>query len=169
MLLERAQPGSRLSRVQHSHARALHGVRVAAGQGRDARQPPEEVQRDALAGEDRALRARDARDDDRRVTDEIAVARERLETGVRVERTERRLGGAEAAHDSWLLQQELGGADRVLGDGRLRRDVPPADVLGERREHGTFERVGGYSHGSSTGSSPARRTTWRSNASLSVG
>ena len=46
-------------------------------------------------------------------SDDVAVARERLEADVRVERAERRLGDAEAADDAGLLDEELGRADGV--------------------------------------------------------
>ena len=101
--------------------------------------------------------------------DLVPVARERLEPDLRIEGTERRLGGAEAAHDAGLLEQELARADRVLGHGRLGRDVAGADVLRERREHRPLERVRRYCHVSSAGSWPDRRTTCRSNTSLSDG
>ena len=58
-LLERAQPGGRLARVEHLRARALHRARRARRQRRDAREVREEVQRRALAAS--AARARGPR------------------------------------------------------------------------------------------------------------
>ena len=52
-LLERAQAGGRLARVEDPRAGPGDGLDVARGQGRDAGQAPEEVERDPLAGEDR--------------------------------------------------------------------------------------------------------------------
>ena len=57
-LLERAQARRRLARVEDLRAGALDRAHARRGQRRDARQPPEEVQRRALGGEQRARAAR---------------------------------------------------------------------------------------------------------------
>ena len=61
VLLELAEAGSRLARVEDRRARALDRVDVAARERRDPGETTEEVERDALAGQDRALRAREIR------------------------------------------------------------------------------------------------------------
>ena len=58
-LLELAQSRRGLARVEDARARALHGLHVARRERRDAGEPPEEVERHALAGEDRGGRAAD--------------------------------------------------------------------------------------------------------------
>ena len=169
VLLERAEPRAGLARVEHGGARAVHGGDVVLREGRNARQATEEVQRNPLTGEDRALRAADAGDDRRRLVDRVTVARERLEADLRVESAERRLCGAEPADDTRLLHEELGRPHRFFRHRCFGGHVAGADVLGQRGEHRALERVGGYSHGSSTGASPDRRTTCRSKDSLSAG
>ena len=60
-LLQRAQARRRLARVEDRRAGAGDGVDVPARQRRDTGQPPEQVQRGALAGQQRARSRRRAR------------------------------------------------------------------------------------------------------------
>ncbi len=151
VLLERAQAGRGLARVEHGCPGALDRVDVPTGERGDPREPPEEVQRDALTGEDRPLRARDAGDDGRRCH-RISVARQRVEADVRIEHAEHRLGDTEPADDPGLLHEQRRRADRLGRNRRIGRDVTGADVLRERRMDDALERVGRYCHGSSAGS-----------------
>ncbi len=61
VLLERAQAGRRLARVEDRRAGALDRVDVAARQRRDAAEAAEQVERSALAGEHGARRPSTAR------------------------------------------------------------------------------------------------------------
>ena len=61
-LLELAQAGHRLAGVEDLHPGALDRLDVARGQGGDARQPAEKVQRGALGGEDARGRTVEPRD-----------------------------------------------------------------------------------------------------------
>src|SRR5207344_1802963 len=102
VLLERAQPRRRLARVEHARTRAVHGVDVAARERGDSGEAAEEVQRDALAREDRALGAAHPGDDRGRL-DDVPVADEGLEANLGIECPERLLDDAEATHDTRLL------------------------------------------------------------------
>ena len=169
MLLERAQAGRRLARVEDRGAGALDGVDVAARERGDAGEAsprklsatrsPVRTARSGPATLATAVGAVDAR----------ALLDEGLEVQVAIERAEDGLGDLEPADDAGLLHEELRGAARVRVDRRVGRDVARADVLGERRGGELRQGVDRYGHVSSTGSAPRRRTTWPSRASSSAG
>ncbi len=69
-----------------------------------------------------------------------------------------------------MLSQDEHGRPKSLGvDGRLGRYVPLTDVFRKCRIDGTFEEVGRYSHVSSVGSEPGRRTMCPANPSAVEG
>ena len=99
----------------------------------------EQVERRALAGEDRAQGAAHARDR-RGLGEHLAVVDEALELDVGVERAEDGLGGVEPATTPGARVTRSRRARRRLVDGRVGRDVAAADVLGERRPDDALER-----------------------------
>ena len=129
VLLERAQPGRRLARVEDLGAGALDGVHVPARERGDAGEAAEEVERRALAGQDRRGAAREARDD-RPAVDRVAVGGERFEAQVGIERVEDVAGDVEAADDAGLLHEDLRRAGRIGGDDRwvVRSPVPTSSA-----------------------------------------
>ena len=73
VLLERAQAGRRLARVEDARGRALGQLDEAARERGDPAQAADEVERDALAGEDRPRRAFDDGEDGGNVGDRGAL------------------------------------------------------------------------------------------------
>ena len=157
------RPGRRLARVEDRGAGALDRVDVAAGQRRDPGEPREEVQRRALAGEDRALGPGHAGDGGAGVHGRPFVD-ERLEAELRIERAEHRLGDPEPADDAGLLHDEVRRARRVGVDGGLGGDVAVPHVLGEGREGDARSSASAAIAMTRDRLGPGRRTTWRSNA-----
>src|SRR5262249_3735993 len=141
VLLERPQTRCRLAGVENGNAGPLDGIDVASRERRNARKAAEEVERDALSGEDRALLAGHACDDRGRL-DGDSVAYECLEVDLGIERPKGRLGRPQPAYDTRLLEQELGRPDCVLRNRRLGRHVAGSDVLGEGCMDDPLERVG---------------------------
>src|SRR5436189_698829 len=118
VLLERAQAGRGLARVEDRGARSLDGVDVATRQRCDAAQAREKIEGDALAGYDRARRTFDARDE---TVCAIPLADERLGVHALVERSEYGGRDRDSGDDARLLEQELGRAARVLRNDGVRR------------------------------------------------
>ncbi len=114
-LLGRTQARGRLAGVEDDRARARHGVHVATGQGRDARQSPQQVERQPLPGEDRPGPA--PRSCRRRpgVTRSPSAATAATTLTARVQRRVHLPDEREAAHDAGLLEQQVGTTRRVGG------------------------------------------------------
>src|SRR5206468_981888 len=123
----------RLAGVEDGRGRPVRELDEATGEGGDAAEPAEQVERDALAAEDRTGRAFDLRDHGRDVRDGAAVVELRLDLHRGVECAEDGGRDGNTADDAGLLEQQLGAAKRVLGDERERRRVARADVLYQRR------------------------------------
>ena len=127
-------PGSVL-RVSRMRALPSRGAHVAAGQRRDARAVRQEVQRDALAAEDRPQRARRPSPSVVPGVDRVAVAQRATSTPtVGVDLAEH-LGRGRGAGEHALARARRTRpiAVCVLVDARDRRDVAEqAEVLGER-------------------------------------
>ena len=128
-------------------------VDVAARQRRDPGQPAEEVQRDALAGQDRALRAGDARDDRGRLRPRRRRSRAPRSgrSGSRARNVD--FGGAETADDARP-------PSRAARPSRPRPSATVASVVtspapmssASAARTDPLERVRRYCHVSSTGS-----------------
>jgi hypothetical protein len=147
-LLERAQPGRRLARVEQPRAAAgrLDRPHGAGGERRDARQPPEEVERGPLRGQQRARRALDAEHRRGRLAP-LALGAEPLGRDVGVEPPEDSLGDAEPGDHPGRLLRDRRDAAGIGGDGDLRGHVAGADVLGERAVDQLVVQLGGiYGH-----------------------
>src|SRR5205823_7390168 len=112
--LERTQAGSRLASVEDGRGRPVRELDEATGEGGDAAEPAEQVERDALAAEDRARRAFDLRHDGRDVRDGAALLELRLDLHRGVECTEDGGRDGNTAGDAGLLEQQLGAAARLL-------------------------------------------------------
>ena len=110
----------------------------ARGGGGDAGQAGEEVQRRALAREQRAGPAGDAQDGAALVAPDALVDLA-LELGVGVEGPERCLGGVEAEDHPRRLLDDAGDGAGVGVDRGLGRDVARAHVLGEGLVHELLE------------------------------
>ena len=157
VLLEDAQAGGGLARVEDRDVGSGGGVHVAARQGRDAGQASEVVERGPLAGEDGAQRPGDP-GGARAALDQVALLDESLDLDLRVQalKTASTIASPQTTPGSLTRSPRF----RAVGvDDRVRRHVALAHVLGERRVREPFERVGGYSHVSRAGSEPGRRTT----------
>ncbi len=124
----------------------------------DAAQSTQKIERDALAGEDRARRAFDLGEERRHVGDGRSVLDERLDANGWVDGAEHRGGDRDAAHDAGLLEQELRTAARVRGDERCGRPVSCADVFSQRRGDDAVDLGVRQLHRSSSGSPPGWMT-----------
>ena len=167
VLLERAQARGRLPRVEDRDAGSSDSVHVPLRERRNAGEPREEVERRPLSGEDRPLRGRHARD--RAALDKGSLLDQRVQVEPVIERAEHGLRRTETTDDSVLSQDEHGRPKGLGVDGRLGRHIPLTDVFRECRVDGTFEEVGRYSHVSSVGSEPGRRTMCPANPSAVEG
>ena len=94
-----------------------------------------EVQRGALAGEQRAGAARD-RQHRAALLAPNSLRNQPLEAGVRVEQRERDLGGVQAVDDAGRLLRDQRVSARLLGHGRRRGHVARADANGAGFVHG---------------------------------
>ena len=129
-LLELAQAGRRLTRVEDARLGAVNRVDVACGQRRHTRQPPEEVERHALTGQDRPRRAFDRTH--RPPIAPLPLARERHEPKRLVDLTKDRFGNVDPGNDTGLLLIDPSPSMRVLGHKDPARDIPPPEVLRKR-------------------------------------
>ena len=100
-----------------------------------------------------------------RALEHLALVDEPLELDPGIERPEDGLCRFEARHDARGASHELRRPHRVHIDGRIRGDVTAADVLRERRLDDALQRIGGYSHVSSSGP----RTGSQDDVTLEVG
>src|SRR5207237_7545763 len=85
VLLERAEAGCRLARVEDRRAGAVDSVDEGARERGDPTETAEQVERGAFAREDRACRPTDLGDPLASLRDMIAVCEERVELHIRVE------------------------------------------------------------------------------------
>ena len=127
VLLEGAQAGRRLARVEDGGAGARDRVDVAARERGDPGKPADEVECQPLAREHAARGA--VQLGNRAPVDRGSFPDHRLEADA--ELGEDRPRGFQAADDSRLLREHNGRARRVLVDERERRDISGADVLGQ--------------------------------------
>ena len=160
VLLEGAQPGSRLARVEDRRAGAVDEIDERARERRHAAQSADEVDGDALSAENGARVALDLGDDRGRLRHHGSLRECRLDPRGGIERAEDGGGHGHAADDARLLELELRTAAEPVGDERLGRDVSGADVLGECGGRDALDRLLCQLHRSLTGSSPRRRTMW---------
>ncbi len=133
-LLERAQPGRRLARVEHPRAGSLDLARRARRDRRHAREVREEVQRRALARQQRP-RAAPGSTAPGRPARATRPPRPGARSARRVELREHRLGRVQAVDHPRRLLRDQRPRPRVRGDGRGGRNVAAADVLRERASH----------------------------------
>src|SRR6185436_15958629 len=110
---------------------ASGGVYELSRLGRDARQALEKIQCYSLCGKKRVRIARDSRDDLIRRA-QLAVPLERLRQDVRIELTEGLECDLESGNYARLLDEERASSPLLLRHDGFRRDVPGADVFGER-------------------------------------
>src|SRR6185436_1889075 len=125
VLLERAKAGGGLAGADDAGVGAGDGVDDAAGGGGDAGEVTEEVQRDALASEDRAGRALPICEGGAGV-DDVAVGRTRVEADARVEQCEHPCRHLEAGDAARAARHDATG--EVL---RRRHDRVGGEVAGE--------------------------------------
>ena len=163
VLLESAQAGRRLARVEKARVRPLERVDVGAGRGRDPRQPLDEVERDPLGRQDRDRRSFDPGEDGPR-GDPVAVLDEDLDRGGGVREGEDARQKRGAGDDSRLA------ADEGAGDAGLwTEDRESGDVLSVLRERARQEVVQGFDEASIDlheksildGQAPARQPSLR--------
>ena len=169
VLLERAEPGRGLARVEDGRPRPLGQLDEAAGEGGDTAEPADEVERDALAAEDRARGPLDQGEYRRHVGHRRALLEFRPDVYRGVEGVED--GGADRnpADDARLLEQQLRAAVRIRRHERERGRVARADVLAQGRADHALDLLLRQLHRSSTGSWPGWTTRCPANASLSTG
>ena len=140
-LLERAQQRRGLAGIEDHGAAALgaRGFDEAGGERRDPGEVTEQVEGDALAGEQGPRRTGDDRDlpwhglRPGALDDELV---ERARTGL----AERLGGDVEAGDDAGLLLDDLRAPPRIGRDGRVAGQVAIPEVLGERRRHELADR-----------------------------
>ena len=125
----RRSPGRRLARVEDARAGAAHGVDVAGGRRRHAGEAAEEVQRGALAGEQRGGRALDV--EYRAALAPVPLVGQARAGDLGVEGGEDALGGLQAEDDPGLLLRDAGPRAGAGGHRRAGRDVARTDVLGQ--------------------------------------
>src|SRR5581483_10326029 len=115
VLLEDPESGRGLARAGDARFRALDRRHERGRERGDAAQPVEEIERGALAGEQRAGEAVDPGDRaaDR---DSVAVGYDAREPDLGVEHPERGLGEIEAGHDALFARHDLRLAARVCGN-----------------------------------------------------
>ena len=131
VLLEHAEPGRRLARVDHRCA--VPATRLpprAAGAG-DAAQSLQEVERGAFAGQEPRAGPLEARDHSPLSSKEPSAAT-RVTTTRGSSSRQDRLDDGQAAQHARRLLENLGGRDRVGRDGRFGGHVAAPDVLGQR-------------------------------------
>ena len=158
----RRRPGVVLRVSRIATPRSRHGVDVAARQRRDAGEPAEEVQRDALAREDRAQRARDARRRPscaRRACPSSTSASNRT-SGSSARKTASAAASPQTTPASFTSSSAVPRASASTVASVVTSPAPTSSASAAYDD--PFERVGCYSHVSNLGSRPRRRTTWRS-------
>src|SRR5689334_21412592 len=128
---ETAQTGSRLSGVENHAAGAFDGTHVSAGKRGDAPQTLKEVQRDALAGEQRARRTAHGRD---LVT--AVKARSRTVTHVDRAALENQWQHFDSGKRKGLAREQAAGGLRAGGYTQTGGDVAGTDIFGQRPAHG---------------------------------
>src|SRR3989338_8433635 len=127
--LEQAQAGSGLAGVAQLRFRSLQAGDVAAGEGGDAAQALQEVERGALAAQERAGVAPHL--GQHAAAHELAFFDQGAEAQLRVEQLEQPLHHRQARHHHHLLGEEsASGLDR-RGHGRVGGQVAGAQVFGQ--------------------------------------
>ena len=145
-LLERAQAGRRLARVEDLRAGAAHGGDERGGAGGDARQALQEVQRRALGREDRRGRRAHAQHHVARGYDLAIVDRPQFRLGR--ERRERGPGRRRTGDDTRCLGHDVRTASPRRIDRHPRGDVSVvAEVLAQRALDAFHELQVSQAHG----------------------
>src|SRR5207248_4190336 len=129
-LLELAQARRRLARVEDLRAGALDSADEARGERRDAGEPAEEVERDALSLQDRRRAAPDLGDG--AAFAPLALGDARLPPKLTVDRLEHGARHVEPGDDPSRLLLDDGPGASVRRHQRVGRYVAHANVLGER-------------------------------------
>ena len=141
-LLERPQARRRLARVEDPRTGPFDLANAPRGEGRDARELLQEVERRPLGGEDRPGRPVDLKH--RPALAPHPLVDETGRANIGIEPAKRFLGDLEPVDDARLLLRDPSARPRPCGNGRLRRQIARADVLAEgagdelcdlRREH----------------------------------
>ena len=130
LLLEHPQARRRLARVEDGGARAVHRLDEARGESGDARQPGQEVERHALAAQDRGGGAGHL--GHQAPLPPLALPSARVPAELRINATEDRLRYPQPRDHAGRLLLDARPRPRVRRDERLAGDVARPDVLGER-------------------------------------
>ena len=130
-LLQLPKEWNRLPGVDDPGVRPLHAVDEGARRGRDPAELSQQVQRQALGGEDASRIAAD-RGQSRASLDDVAVLRKRPDLDLVVEQLEAAQGDRQARDTPVLTRDDVSDGIGVLGDRRLGGDVAAlSEVFGE--------------------------------------
>ena len=153
-LLQCPQTRCRLARVEHLRSGSLHLLGGTRRERRHARQMAEDVQSDALAREQGPRRALD-REHRPLFLAPAALLRQALEADAGIEQAKGDLCRIEAIdHAGGLLRDQRPRA-RIRLDRGLGRDVPAADVLGQRAPHQLGQLLLAHRHTEPIGCEPS--------------
>ena len=126
-----AQAGRGFARVENLRLRPANGFDEAARERGDAGEPLQKIQRDALAGEDRAHKAADFEHGVAR-RDFTAVVAENRDMQSAVHARESFRSRLHAGDDRRFLRYDPRATALIFGHEKFARHVTSADVLGER-------------------------------------
>ncbi|MNE48342.1 hypothetical protein D3C80_1427980 [compost metagenome] len=137
VFLRQAQAGKGLAGVQQAHLGAFHQVGQETRTGGDPRQHLQEVQRAALAAQQRAGRAFQV---EQRLVGRgaITVGHLPVHSHTRVELAKHGVDPGSAGNHA-VFAGDDGGLGQALGRDQLRGDIATADVLQQRAAHVGFD------------------------------